>query len=151
VPKGLERLREELDSPRLSLVDATLGPGERKDQEQITSFHLERGRRLFEQQQDREAADELNRALYLSPYQAEAHLLLGRIHLRAGRLQEATGALKISLWSQETVAAHVALGEVYLQGKELGLAASEADKALALNPQSPEAKALKARIKDERS
>ncbi len=147
VPKALERLREELDRPRLSLVDTTLGPGERKDQEQITAFHLERGRRLFEQHQDREAADELNRALYNSPYQAEAHLLLGRIHLRAGRLEEATGALKISLWSQESVAAHVALGEVYLQAKELGLAATEADKALALDPQSPEAQALKARVR----
>jgi Tfp pilus assembly protein PilF len=124
----------------------TLAPGERKDQEQIAAFHLERGRRLFEQQEDREAMDELRRSLYRSPYQAEAHLLLGRLHLRAGRLREAAEALKISLWSQETAAAHVALGEVYLQSKDDALAASEADRALALDPQSAEAKALKARI-----
>jgi len=28
---------------------------------------------------------ELGRTVYLSPYEAEAHLLIGRIHLRAGR------------------------------------------------------------------
>ena len=36
-------------------------------------------------EQDREATDELRRAVFLSPYEAEAHLLLGRIHLRGGR------------------------------------------------------------------
>ena len=33
---------------------------------------------------------ELDRALYLSPYLAEAHLLMGRIHLQNGRVREAT-------------------------------------------------------------
>jgi tetratricopeptide (TPR) repeat protein len=146
VPKGLERLREELEVPHDNLVDTTLAPTERKDQEQLAAFHLDRGRRFYEQGQDREAMDELQRALYVSPYEADAHLLLGRIHLRAGRLREAIEALKISLWSQETVAAHVALGEAYLQSKENDLAAAEADKALALNPQSAEAKALRGRI-----
>jgi len=36
---------------------------------------------------------ELNHALYLSPYLAEAHLLLGRIHLRNGRVHEAIRAI----------------------------------------------------------
>jgi Tfp pilus assembly protein PilF len=147
VPRGLERLRDQLDSPHLSLVDTTLGPGERRDQAALAAFHLERGKRLFVQQNDRDAAMELNRALYNAPYQAEAHLLLGRIHLRAGRLREAEEALKISLWSQETAGAHVTLGEVYLQAKEPVLAAAEADKALALEPGNPEAMTLKGRIR----
>ncbi len=49
------------------------------------TFHLERGRRLFEREQDREAIAELRRAVYLSPYEAQAHLLIGRIYLRGGR------------------------------------------------------------------
>jgi tetratricopeptide (TPR) repeat protein len=147
VPRGLERLRDELDTAHLSLVDTTLAPGERRDQQALAVFHLERGRRYFDEQNDRAAAVELNRSLYNSPYQSEALMLLGRIHLRAGRLREAEEALKISLWSQETAAAHVTLGEVYRQAKELVLAGAEADKALALDPANPDAMLLKARIK----
>ena len=54
--------------------------------------------------------------------------------------------MKISLWSQETVAAHVALAEAYLQAKDALLAQTEADKALTLDPDSPEARAIRARI-----
>ena len=49
---------------------------------------------------------ELRRAVYLSPYEAQAHLLIGRIHLRAGRPQEAVDALKISIWSAGFRRAH---------------------------------------------
>lgn len=149
VPRGLERVREELERSRLSLVDTTLGPGERKDQQDLAAFHLDRARRLYQQGQDGEAIDELNRSLYNLPYQAEAHLMLGRIHLRNARLREATEALKVSLWCQETVAAHVALAEAYLQAKDLLQAQTEADKALTLDPDSPEARAVRGRIKRE--
>ena len=49
-----------------------------RDQENLAAFHLDAGRRAFEREADREAIQELRRALYLSPYLAEAHLLLGR-------------------------------------------------------------------------
>ena len=48
---------------------------------------------------------ELARAIYLSPYEAEAHLLLGRIYLRTGETAAAIDAFKIALWSQETAEA----------------------------------------------
>ena len=107
---------------------------------------LDRGRRLFQQESDREAIDELNRALYLSPYEAEAHLLLGRIHLRNGRVREAVDALKISLWSAETAQAHLVLGDAYLEAKDLGAARAEAERTLVLEPGSAEARHLLARI-----
>ena len=75
----------------------------------MTTFYLDRGRRLFQQEHDRDAVVELNHALYLSPYRAEAHLLLGRIHLRNGRTHEAIDAFKIALWSAETSEAHIAI------------------------------------------
>src|SRR4029077_1966497 len=102
----------------------------------------DRGRRLFEQENDREAALELNRAIYLSPYEAEAHLLLGRIHLRGGRVLEAIDALKISLWSDETAQAHVALGEAYLASKNSAGARAEAERALVLDPNAADARKL---------
>src|SRR5687768_8140843 len=70
-----------------------------RDHRELASFHLDRGRRLFDQEQDREAMAELRRTVYLSPYEADAHLLMGRIHLRAGRPEDAVDALKISIWS----------------------------------------------------
>ena len=90
------------------------------------AFYLDRGRRLYQQENDREAVAELNHALYLSPYLADAHLLLGRIHLRNGRVHEAIDAFKIALWSAETAEAHAALGEAYRQAKDSTPARAEA-------------------------
>ena len=80
-------------------VDATLVAAEQRDQREIAAFHLERGRRLFERDQNAEAIAELRRTIFLAPYEGEAHLLLGRIYLRTGRLKEAIDALTIAVWS----------------------------------------------------
>ena len=85
---------------------------------------------------------ELRRAVFLSPYDADAHLLIGRIHLRAGRPREAVDALKISIWSRDTAAAHVALADAYLRLKDVPARGPQVQKALALDPTSAEAKAL---------
>ena len=89
---------------------------------------------------------ELNHALFLSPYQADAHLLLGRIHLRNGRIHDAIDAFKILLWSAETAEAHAVLGEAYRQAKNPAAARAEAERALAMDPASVEAKELLARL-----
>lgn len=145
VPKGLERLHEELWQAR-ARVDSVLTSAGQRDQENQATFHLDAGRRAFEREADREAIQELRRALYLSPYLAEAHLLLGRLYLRGGRPAEAVEALKIALWSEETVAAHVSLAEALLQMQDQAAARVEIDRALALDPKSPEALALKVKL-----
>ena len=145
VPRGLERLHEELTSSR-ARVDTMISSAGQRDQENLAVFHLDAGRRAFEREADREAIQELRRALYLSPYLAEAHLLLGRLYLRGGRPAEAVEALKIALWSEETVAAHVSLAEALLQIQDQAAARIEVDRALAIDPKSAEALALKARI-----
>ncbi len=142
VPRGLERLCEDLDRPGQSLVEATVAPREQRNQEELAAFHLGRGRRLYDDHQDREAAIELRRSLYLAPYQAEAHLLLGRIWLRTSRVREAIEAAKISIWCHESASAHVVLGEAYLRSKDAALARGEAQRALALDPRSAEARQL---------
>ena len=145
VPKGLERVKNEVELPHAG-IEARLASSEQRDQEELATFYLDRGRRLYQDEQDREAIVELNRATYLSPYRAEAHLLLGRIYLRNGRVQEAIGALKIALWSTETAEAHAVLGEAYRQAKDLAAARAEAQQALALDPNSADAKQLLARL-----
>ena len=142
VPRGLERVKSDVELPHDRGIEGILATSERRDQRELAAFYLDHGRRLFQEENDREAIVELNRALYLSPYDAEAHLLLGRIHLRNGRVREAIDALKISLWSHETPQAHVALGEAYLQAKDTAGARGEAERALALDPASSEAKRL---------
>ena len=146
VPRGLERVKQEVELPHARRIETRLATNEQRSQQELAAFYLNNARRLFQQENDRQAVDELNRALYLSPYLAQAHLLLGRIHLRDGRVHDAIDAFKISLWSEETADAHAALGEAYRQNKDAVAARSEADRALALDPDSVEAKQLLARL-----
>ena len=147
VPPGLERLRTDFEGPRASRPDQAITNSAQREQRDLAAFHLDRGRRLFEREQDRDAMAELRRVVYLSPYEAAAHLLLGRIHLRGGRHQEAIDALKISIWSEETAAAHIALAEAYLSAKNTAAAKPELERALALDPASADAKRLLDSIK----
>lgn len=146
LPRGLERVRTHLESLRGTGIDQAIANTAQRDQRDLAQFHLERGRRLFEREQDRESRLELRRAVFLSPYEAEAHLLIGRIHLRAGRPRDAVDALKISIWSQDTAAARVALADAYLRLKDLPAARAQVQKALALDPGSADARALQERI-----
>ena len=150
VPRGLERLKQDLADSGRNLVDTTLAPGEQRDHRELAAFHLERGRRLFVEQSDREAITDLRRAVFLSPYQAEAHLLLGRIYVRTGQLQEGIEELKLSLWSEETVAAHLALAEAYVQARDLAAARAEVKGALSLDPNSEDARRLLDKIGPEK-
>jgi Flp pilus assembly protein TadD/TolB-like protein len=146
IPRNLERIKPNDELRPARELEARLTTSEQRDQQDLAQFYMDRGRRLFDRQSDREAAAELNRALYLSPYLADAHLLLGRIHLRNGRVREAIDAFKISLWSSESAEAHAALGEAFRQDHDPANARAEADSALALDPDSAEARALVARL-----
>lgn len=145
VPRGLERLADEL-TPSATRVDMILTSAGQRDSDALAAFHLDAGRRAYQREADREAIQELRRALYVSPYLAEAHLLLGRLYLRGGRAEEAVEALKIALWSDETVATHLALAEAYLEVQDTASARIEVDRALALDPQSADARAMRAKI-----
>ena len=114
-PKGLERIKDDIGLPHAPVEESLTG---QRDQDNLARFYVDRGRRMFEQENDRGALAELSRALFLSPYQAEAHLLVGRIHLRGGRVQEAIDSLKISVWSAESAAAHAALAAAYFEAKD---------------------------------
>ena len=127
-------------------VRDTLVATEQRDQRELAAFHLDRGRRFYEKESDREAIDELQRALYLSPYIAEAHLLLGRVYLRDGRTNDAIDALKIAVWSEDRAETHLALGEAYLQAHDPDAARKEGERALALAPDSEQARSLLQRI-----
>ena len=118
----------------------------RQEQQEVATFHLDEGRRLFAAQKDREAINELRRAVYLSPYQDEPHLLLGRLYQRGGRLPEAIDEFKVAIWCRESAAARLALGTAFLESGDRPAARREAERALVLQPDSAEARTLLEKI-----
>jgi tetratricopeptide (TPR) repeat protein/TolB-like protein len=99
VPRGLERVKLDIDMPASLRVEAALEVAGQRDQRVIATFHLDNGRRLFQDGRDEEAIVELRRTIFLQPYESEAHFLLGRIYMRTGRQQDAMDALTIAAWS----------------------------------------------------
>ena len=146
-PKGLERLKEAIEPPRAQRIDAAFEMVGQRQQRELARFYLERGRRLVEQENDRDAEPELRRALYLAPYDAEAHLLLGRSYLRTGRLREAIDEFKVSIWSEDSAAARVALAEAYIEARDNESAMPEVQRALVLDPGSLHARKLLERLR----
>ncbi len=146
IPPGLGRLRTDLDVAPTERVDAAIANPAQRDQRETATFHLEQGRALFNTQRDREATNELRRAIYLMPYEAVPHLLLGKIYQRSGRLGEAIDEFKVALWCRESADAHAALGGALFDSGDKDGARREADRALALDPGSADAKALLKKI-----
>jgi tetratricopeptide (TPR) repeat protein len=146
VPAGLERVRGDLDASPVDRARVWTNAPASEDQHEAAAFELARGRRFVEAGRDREAADALRRAVYLAPYEDEAHLLLGRLYRRAGRLQDAIDEFKVALWCRETAAARVALGDALFDSGDRDGARREADRALALQPGDADARMLLARI-----
>jgi Tfp pilus assembly protein PilF/TolB-like protein len=147
VPPGLERMRLDPEGSWALRADQTIVNSAQREQRELATFHLEQGRRLFEREQDREALAELRKAVFLSPYEAQAHLLIGRIHLRGGRPADAIDAFKISIWSEDHAPAHVYLAEAYLKIGDTVNARTEAQRALVLDPSSADAKRVLSEIK----
>lgn len=141
-PRKLERLKTEIDVRGALRVESVLVASEQREQRELAAFHLDRGRRFFQQERDGEAIAELRRAVYLAPYQSEAHLLLGRIYLRTGRVGDAVDALKISIWSEDTIPARLALAEAYIVAKDGVAARAEIATILKKDPANTDAKRL---------
>ncbi len=145
IPRGLERLKPSLVTSDLRPVTSAMNTAGR-DQKELASFHLDRGKRFFEQGNNTEAAAELGRAIYLSPYEAAAHLVLGRIYLRTGQIPAAIDAFKIALWSQESAEGRIALAQAYIQIKDEASARQALERALVLEPDSTEARELLSKL-----
>jgi protein O-GlcNAc transferase len=135
-------VKTELDAAGTPRVDEAIAAAEQRDQREQATFHLESGRRLFQAQRDAEAVAELRRAIYLSPYDREAHLLLGRLYLREGQIADAVDELKISIWSDDQTDARLALAEAYLQARNLDGARIELQTVLTREPSNAAARSL---------
>ena len=145
VPRGLERIKTDVDVPASLRVERAIDAAEQRDQQATAAFYLETGKRAYEEQRDLDAIASLRRAVFLSPYEAEAHLYLGRAYLRSGRIDEAIDALKISIWSEDAIDAHLVLAEAYFTRDEEA-ARSELEWILKADPNNGEARRLLERL-----
>jgi Flp pilus assembly protein TadD len=148
VPKGLERLKTDLTVPARRVESEIVAAGQR-DQQELAAFHVDAGRRAFLAVRDEEAIAAFRRAVYLSPYDAEAHLLLGRVYVRGGRLIEAVDEFTIAIWSRDTVAARLALAGAHIQLQNVTSARSEIQVVLSREPANAEARRLLERLPPE--
>jgi len=146
IPPNLERLKTDLDAVGQPRIEDAIAAAEQRDQREQAVFHLESGRRLYQAQRDAEATGELRRAIYLSPYDREAHLLLGRVYLRGGQIADAIDELKISIWSEDQIDARLALAEAYVQAKNPDAARGELQTVLTREPSNAAARQLLASL-----
>lgn len=146
VPRGLERLKADLLPLHPIRFDAAITSAAQRDSQELAGFYLERGRRLFEQQHDADAITELRRALFLSPYEADAHLLMGRAYRRLGRPDAAATALRLSLWSRESAVAYHELGLALVDLRDVNGAKLALYRALTLDPGLEAARAVLATL-----
>ena len=149
VPLNLERIKSELDAASSPRIEEAIAAAEQRDQRDVAAFHLENGRRLYQAERDADALAELRRAIYLSPYEREAHLLLGRLYLRAGQIADAIDELKISIWSDDQTDARVTLAQAYIQSKNFDGARSELQTVLTREPSNTDARRLLAAIPEQ--
>ena len=146
MPAGLERSRPIRPAPPHRGRDTASAPAQRDQQRDrgIPSRHAAAS--LIGEQQDREAAGELRRAIYLAPYEDEPHLLLGRLISARGRLAEAIDEFKVAIWCRETAAARRRARHRVARGRRQGAARREAERALALAPTPPRRASCSSRI-----
>jgi tetratricopeptide (TPR) repeat protein len=142
IATGLERVPDTLDTTAEARFNAAIASPAQREQQEVARFQLDQARRLIEEMKDREAINALRRAIYLSPYQDEPHLLLGRVYQRGGRLPEAIDEFKVAIWCHETTDARLALASALFDSGDKAGARREAERALQLKPDSVDARTL---------
>jgi tetratricopeptide (TPR) repeat protein len=146
VPRGLERIKDTLEPMHMARFDRAVTDAAQREQKEMATFYVDRAKRLVAEGRNGEALTELRRALFVVPYHTEALLLSARVDLRLGQVREAVDTARIALWTQDSAEAHLVLAEALFEAKEWPAARAEAERALALDPTSRDAKALLARI-----
>ena len=108
---------------------------------------LVKAREMYSAGRDEEALPELRRVLMIEPMNAEAYLLIGRIHLRGGEQEQAISALKTAIfWDAKLIDAHILLGRIFLERGDRAAAMTYARNAIQIDPNNQEAIALQRQV-----
>ncbi len=114
-----------LPSERLLVLDQA----GRSDAE-LSAVHLGRADKLAEAGDKEGSLRELTQAAYVNPYDARAHLMLGRAERERGNLDKAVNELRVSLWCRDDNAVRLELAALLKQLGRSAEARAEAQKVL---------------------
>jgi tetratricopeptide (TPR) repeat protein/TolB-like protein len=132
-----ETLRFEMESAEARA--ATGGPLDARD---TPATHLRRARQELSGGQLDAAEHEYHVTLATDKGNASAHLGLGEIARRQGKLDDAVKELQLSLEARDSAVVRTTLARIYLEQKKTELARAEVERALKLAPNYTEAKQL---------
>jgi tetratricopeptide (TPR) repeat protein len=108
-----------------------------------TDKMLDQARTEYKNGNDDAAMTVLRRILASEPMNAESYLLLGKIHLRRGDIEQAVSSFKTALfWDNKKIDAHIALGKIALERGFCLQVTNYAASAAELDPENPDVIAL---------
>ncbi|MEZ5346701.1 MAG: tetratricopeptide repeat protein [Pyrinomonadaceae bacterium] len=112
-----------------------------------TAALLQEAQKEFESGRDDEAVAVLRRVLVSEPMSAQAYLLLGKIHLKRGDVEQAISSFKAAyFWSNQLIEAHILLGRIYIQKRDCLQAKNYLVSALAIDQENEDARALERQV-----
>jgi tetratricopeptide (TPR) repeat protein/TolB-like protein len=142
----IERVTTEIDPETLRFemesAEARAATSGTQDGRDTPATHLRRARQQLSGGQLDAAEREYHVTLATDKGNASAHLGLGEIARRQGRLDEAVKELQLSLEARDSAMVRTTLARVYLEQKKPALARAEVEHALKLAPNYTEAKQL---------
>src|ERR1700676_3349956 len=142
----IERVTTEIDPETLRFemesAEARAATSGTQDGRDTPATHLRRARQDLSGGQLDAAEHEYHVTLATDKGNASAHLGLGEIARRQGRLDDAVRELQLSLEARDSAVVRTTLARVYLEQKKPALARTEVERALKLAPNYTEAKQL---------
>lgn len=145
--KTLNTIAMRVEQPRRNdFVSVVLS---RKNTEPVTAASTETEKMLdqalddYKKGNDDAAMTVLRRILASEPMNADSYLLLGKIHLRRGDIEQAVSSFKTALfWDNKKIDAHIALGKIALERGFCLQVTNYAASAAELDPENPDVIAL---------
>jgi tetratricopeptide (TPR) repeat protein len=131
-------LRLELEGPRMQQASS----GDPVAPMDAAVTHLRAGRQQLNAGRLDVAESEFRAALTADPHNASAYRELAEIDRRRGKLDDAVHDLQLSLAERDSASVRTMLAHVYLEQNKPDLAIAEAQKAVKMAPNYPEAKEL---------
>ncbi len=112
-----------------------------------TDSLLQEAQTLYKNGSDDEAMAILRKILVSDLMNAQAYLLLGKLHLRRGDLEQAVSSFRTAtFWDNRLIDAHVALGKIYLEKGDCLQAKNYTASALEINSENADAAGLERQV-----
>lgn len=139
---GWERVLPDLSAPAAPRAARAVAAARAVEQQGLAAGYLARAASAMAAQHPADAVGELRRAVYLTPYDAEAQRRLAEACLTAGLPAEAVTAATLAVAAADDVASHLALARAHAAAGHAEAARAEARVVLGREPGNAEAARL---------